>query len=389
MCGQQDSLFRMIDTSKPMFDPNFDPILGIDSARGVIRIRDAENQPETSDPEEIHLPFPIRVARSERSNSGWLPDAVSAAYNLSEVYDYYLERHKRNSFDGQGASITAIVRLGQDFNNAFWHSGLNLLAFGDARPYAGALDVVGHELTHGVITHSANLIYRDQPGALNEAFADIFGEMIEAWSESGRKEEPEEPDWLVGTKLITELDPPLRYMKNPAALTFDRDGVRPYPTKMSEYVYTQQDNGGVHINSSIINRAFYLLAKGLDGGIGLRDAAHIFYDALTMYLFQYSQFIDARLACLQAAEDRFGPESVQFQKTAEAFDAVEIFDAAPTPPPRRVPAFPGPDASLFVYRDVGGKPRLGRREEGPRRQSAGCPAHRDCLGYRAHSRPPQ
>ena len=88
--------------------------------------------------------------------------------------------HGWDSFDDEGASITAIVRLGQDFNNAFWHSGLNLLAFGDAKRYAGALDIVGHELTHGVITHSANLVYRDQPGALNEAFADIFGEMIEA-----------------------------------------------------------------------------------------------------------------------------------------------------------------------------------------------------------------
>ena len=356
---EQDGFFWMIDTSKQMFKPD----LGISSERGVIRIRDAENQPETSDPEEIQLPFPIRVAHSEQLRSGWVPDAVSAAYNLSEVYDYYRDRHERDSFDGQGASITAIVRLGQDFNNAFWNPGLNLLAFGDAQKYAGALDIVGRELTHGVITHSANLVYRDQPGALNEAFADIFGEMIEAWTEG-------EPDWLIGTKLITELDPsnppnpPIRNMKNPAALTFDQGGTRPYPTKMSEYVYTQHDNGGVHINSSIINHAFYLLAEGFgEEAIGRPDAEKIFYDALTMYLFQYSQFIDARLACIQAAEDSFGPESVQAQKVAEAFDAVEIFDGASPPLPQRVPAFPGPDASLFVYQDVGGNPRLGRREE--------------------------
>ena len=282
---QQDGLFRMIDTSKEMFKlvedmEDFDPVLGMNSERGVILIRDAERQPETSDPEEIQLPFPIRIARSGQSGSGWEPAAVSAAYNLSEVYDYYWERHKWDSFDGQGASITAIVRLGQDFNNAFWHSGLNLLAFGDAKPYAGALDIVGHELTHGVITHSANLIYRDQPGALNEAFADIFGEMIEAWSKdpiTGR------PDWLVGTALITELNPPIRNMKNPAALTFDQGGTRPYPTKMSEFVYTQADNGGVHVNSSIINRAFYLLAEGLDDDdeISLEAAEKIFYHALT------------------------------------------------------------------------------------------------------------
>ena len=365
---EEDGVFRMIDTSKKeMFNPDFNPLLDIDSERGVIRIRDAENRPETSDPEEIHLPFPIRVARSAQQNSGWVPDAVSAAYNLSEVYDYYWERHGRNSFDDDGASITAIVRLGQDFDNAFWHTGLNLLAFGDSKPYAGALDVVGHELTHGVITHSANLIYRDQPGALNEAFADIFGEMIEAWS-IARTTDRLEPDWLIGTKLITELNPPIRNMANPATLTFDQGGTRPYPTKMSEYIYTQADNGGVHVNSSIINRAFYLLAEGFDGAIGLEAAEQIFYRALTVYLFQYSQFIDARLACIQAAKDlsEMYPDAVPpdaVQKVEEAFDAVEIFGAAPTPPPRRVPAFPGPDASLFVYRDVGGDPRLGRREE--------------------------
>ncbi len=353
---EEANLFRMIDTSKPMFNSNFDPLLDIDSERGVIQIRDAENQPETSDPEEIQLPFPIRVARSAQADSGWVPDAVSAAYNLSKVYDYY-EKHGRNSFDDEGSSITAIVRLGQDFNNAFWHSGLNLLAFGDAKRYAGALDVVGHELTHGVITHSANLIYRDQPGALNEAFADIFGEMIEAQEKKGK------PDWLVGTALITELNPPIRNMANPATLTFDRGGTRPYPTKMSEYVYTQADNGGVHINSSIINRAFYLLAEGLEDPVGLKAAEKIFYHALTMYLFQYSQFIDARLACIQAAKDLSEMYPDAARKVAKAFDAVEIFDAAPTPPPRRVPAFPGPDASLFVYRDVVGTPRLGRREE--------------------------
>ena len=347
----------MIDTSKPMFVPN----LGINSDRGVIRILDAENEPPLPEDlsEGIEIPRPLEVASSRSLTSGWLPDAVSAAYNLSEVYDYYLEKHDRDSFDGQGASITTIVRFSQDFVNAFWHPGLNLLAFGDALPFAGALDVVGHELTHGVITHSANLVYQDQPGALNEAFADIFGEMIEARTEG-------EPDWLIGTGL----DTPLRNMAGPAALTFQlREGGRrrPYPTKMSEYVdpLVEFDNGGVHINSSIINRAFYLLAEGLDGAIGLRDAERIFYRALTVHLFQYSQFVDAVWPVFRRRKNSLARniKSDQARKVAEAFDAVEIFDAAPTPAPQRVPVFPGPDASLFVYQDVAGTFRLGRREE--------------------------
>ena len=340
---QEDGFFGMIDTSKPMFDPNSDP-----NERGVIWIYDAQNQPPTSDPESIvnNIP-PPSVANSRSSTSGWLRDAVSASYNFSEVYDYYLERHNRNSLDDQGASIHAIVRLGRNFSNASYIPGLNLMAFGDAQPYAGALDVIGHELTHGVTHHSANLIYRNQPGALNESFSDIFGEMVEART-TGR------PDWLVGG----ELGRPLRNMADP---TFG--GSRPYPTRMSEFVPIQEDEGGVHINSSIINRAYYLLAAGLNGAIGLRDAERIFYRALTVHLVQNSQFIDARLACIQAAEELFDQGSSQARKTAEAFDTVEIFDTVPpTPEPPAIPSVRGPDSTLFVYRDTFGNFRLGGRK---------------------------
>ena len=349
---QQDGLFWMVDTSKRMFDPRFDW-----NNRGAIWIDDARNLPPTSKPEELP---PLQVVNSRNSTSGWLRDAVSAAYNLSQAYDYYLERHNRNSLDGRGASIHAIVRLGRNHVNASYSPGLDLMVFGDALPFAGALDVVGHELTHGVIYHSANLVYQNQPGALNEAFADIFGEMIEART-TGR------PDWLIGQALGDRRF--MRNMANPAALTFD--GHRPYPTKMSEFFYTHEDNGGVHTNSSIPNRAFYLLAAGLDGAIGLRDAERIFYRALTVHLVQNSQFVDARLACIQAAEELFGPESVQVRKTVEAFDAVEISDSAPpTPDPPAIPSVRGPDSTLFVYRDEFGNFRLGRRED-----AHGDPAH--------------
>ncbi len=314
----------------------------------------------------LRLPFlPTFITRypiisSSSPTSGWLPDAVSASYNLSQAYDYYLERHNRNSFDGQGASIQAIVRIGGEHrNNAFYND--SVLGFGDGDRYAGALDVVGHELSHGVIHHSAALEYLHQPGALNEAFADIFGEMIEART-TGR------PDWLVGG----ELDRPLRNMANPAALISSIG--QPYPTRMSEFVYTHENNGGVHINSSIINRAYYLLAVGLEGAIGLRDAERIFYRALTVYLVRYSQFINARMSCIQAAEDLFGQGSRQAQKTAEAFDAVEIFDAAPpTPEPPTVPSVRGPDSTLFVYRNIFGNFRLGRREDALGDEASGTP----------------
>ena len=349
---QESGLFWMIDTSKPMFDPNSD--LEEIKSRGVIWISDAQNLTLTS------IPNPVN---SSSSTSGWLPDAVSAAYNFSETYDYYRERHNRDSLDEEGATITAIVRVHHtQAPNASYIPDLKLMLFNNALPFAGALDVVGHELTHGVIDHSAKLVYQNQSGALNESFADIFGEMIEART-TGR------PDWLIGTGLGR----PLRNMANPAAFTFSAG--RPYPTKMSEFVHMpvseESDWGGVHINSSIINRAYYLLAAGLDGAIGLRDAERIFYRALTVHLVRYSQFIDARLACIQAAEELFGPESVQVRKTVEAFDAVEISDSAPpTPDPPAIPSVRGPDSTLFVYRDEFGNFRLGRRED-----ALGDPAH--------------
>ena len=349
---QESGLFWMIDTSKPMFDPNSD--LEEIKSRGVIWISDAQNLTLTS------IPNPVN---SSSSTSGWLPDAVSAAYNFSETYDYYRERHNRDSLDEEGATITAIVRVHHtQAPNASYIPDLKLMLFNNTLPFAGALDVVGHELTHGVIDHSAKLVYQNQSGALNESFADIFGEMIEART-TGR------PDWLIGTGLGR----PLRNMANPAAFTFSAG--RPYPTKMSEFVHMpvseESDWGGVHINSSIINRAYYLLAAGLDGAIGLRDAERIFYRALTVHLVRYSQFIDARLACIQAAEELFGPESVQVRKTVEAFDAVEISDSAPpTPDPPAIPSVRGPDSTLFVYRDEFGNFRLGRRED-----ALGDPAH--------------
>jgi bacillolysin len=221
------------------------------------------------------------------------------------------------------------VRYGRGFSTALWNG--EAMLFGDGRPYAGSLDIIGHELTHGITQHSAGLVYSDQPGALNEAFSDIFGQAVEARVEG-------QADWLVGD----DLGSPLRDMRNPRSLNIVPG--HPYPSRMSEIVgpgdplldrLPGRDNGGVHVNSSIVNRAFYLLAEGLPGAIGMEDAARIFYRALTVHLTANAQFLDARLACIQSAEELFGAGSPQALKTADAFDEVEIFDAvAPSP---RVP----------------------------------------------------
>ncbi|MBI4515811.1 MAG: M4 family metallopeptidase [Deltaproteobacteria bacterium] len=344
---REGSTFYLADTSKPMFDPSSRPPQP-ETTRGAIIVLDAQNQPPSDEPEE----FPDLFHVTSDSATSWsVPDGVSAAFGLAQVYDYYRERHGRNSIDGAGGSILAVVRLGRDFNNAFWNGAL--MAFGDAQPYAGTLDVVGHELTHGVTEYTAGLVYQDQPGALNEAFSDIFGEAVETRTVGA-------PDWIVGG----QLPDPLRSMADPA-----RFGD---PATMSEYYVTERDHGGVHTNSGIINHAFYQLAEGLSGALGMADAERIFYRALALHLVANSRFVDARLACIAAAKDLFGNDSRQARKTAEAFDAVEIYDGRGTPLPAPFPPVAGVDATLFLFYDGNAESYfLGRREEALGDPSAG------------------
>ena len=340
----ENNTFYMIDTSKQMFDPTSNPP-ALDETRGAIVVLDAGNQnPDTQGQ------ISVSQVTSTSATSGWLPDAVSASFSLSQTYDYYLERHNRNSLDGQGGTIMGIVRFGTNFNNAFWNG--QLMLFGDALPFAGSLDIVAHELTHGVTQYSANLVYLNQSGALNEAFSDIFGEATEARTNGSG------PDWLVGAQLGV----PLRNLANPSAIEIC-PGCGPYPKSTSEFINTVQDNGGVHINSTIISHAFYLLAQGPSGAIGILDAERIFYRALTTHLVRNSQFIDARLACIQSATELFGANSPQTTATIAVFDQVGITDAPPSPEPPTLPAVSGPDATLFLRREQG-QLFLERREEG-------------------------
>ena len=284
--------FVMVDTSKPMFQGG-NP-LPASADKGVIYIYDDKNR-STIDKGNITF-APLELASSQTPNSGWSQAAVSAATNLSATYDYYSEVHQRDSIDGNGGSMSALVRLGTNFNNAFWNGSNQIMVFGDAKAYPAALDVVGHELTHGIVDSTANFEYRNQSGALDEAFSDILGEAIEAHTFG-------QADWVIGAQLGT----PLRSLRNPRSIINARTD-DPYPATMSEFVQLPPtpagDNGGVHINSSIINHAFYLLAEGMNGAIGLAAAEQIFYRALAaMHLAPRSQFIDARLALIQSATD--------------------------------------------------------------------------------------
>ncbi len=364
---QDGGTFYMVDTSKPMFDPT-SPVPTLDT-RGAIIILDAEN----GNPDDDNFQL-VQVTSSNRNS--WDPaDAVSAATNIALTYDYYLERHNRNSIDGQGGSLLGVVRFDRDFDNAFWNG--TFMIFGDAQPYAGALDVVGHELTHGVTQNTANLVYQDQPGAMNEAMSDIVGEAVEARAIGS-------PDWLDGGILGRP-----RNLADPSSVEIC-DGCRTYPATMSEFIgpddpffdrFVGRDHNGVHINSTIVSHAFYLLAEGLNGALGIRDAERIFYRALTTHLVANSKFIDARLAAIASAEEIFGSGSRQARTTAEAFDAVEIFSGRGTPQPSPFPAVTGQDALLFLFFDDTAQAYfLARRENGLQDPSDGVQLAENSVG---------
>ena len=265
------------------------------------------------------------------------PVAVSAHANLSRVYEYFLEHHGRRGIVGNGSGMISLVHVtdnGLPMDNATWNGVF--MSYGDGRdaftPLAGALDVAAHEMTHGIIEHTVNLEYRFQSGALNESFADIFGVMVD------------DDDWLVGEDIV----------RNPAyfpsgAMRDLRDphngdlpgGYGWQPAHMHEFqdLPIDVDNGGVHVNSGIPNRAAYLVAEA----IGREKAARIFYHVLqARYLAPRSQFVDCRLAAVRAARDLFGDGSNEVNAVMRAYDAVGItVEGVTEPTPGEIAVDPG------------------------------------------------
>ena len=174
----------------------------------------------------------------------------------------------RNSIDDRGMRIDSTVHYGDCYDNAFWNGRQMVYGDGDGRifaPFTKALDVIGHELTHGITQCEAGLNYRGQPGALNESFSDVFGCLVKQYR---RRQTAKEADWLIGEDLFLPgvKAKAIRSMKAPGTAYDDPVlGKDPQPGHMDDYVVTEEDNGGVHLNSGIPNRAFYELAMRLKG----------------------------------------------------------------------------------------------------------------------------
>lgn len=311
---QISSTYYMIDASRPMYSSSQSNLP--DDPVGAIWCITANNT------------FMDNVSHVSNSTNVWTnaPRAVSAQSNAGRAYEYYRTTHNRNSLNGQNGTIISVINVteagGQQLDNAFWNG--QFMAYGNGSqlfntPLAAALDVAGHEMTHGVIENngSGGLEYVGQAGALNESFADVFGAMIDR------------DDWLIGEGITNTSYIPsgaLRNMSNPHNGASSSAQFYWQPANMSEYqnmpLNEANDNGGVHINSGIPNRAYYLFATAITKD----KAERVYYRALTQYLTNQSQFIDCRLAVVQAARDLYGNNSYEMQQAGIAFDSVGVYD---------------------------------------------------------------
>ena len=246
--------------------------------------------------------------------------AGDAHWGSEMTYDYFNLEHNRNSIDDAGFALRSYIHYDANYANAFWDG--QRMTYGDGNgstsPFT-ALDIAGHEISHGLTNFTANLVYQDESGALNESFSDIFGTAIEWYAKPGSA------NWTLGEDIGLII----RSLSNPGTYG-DPD------TYGAGNWYTgTADNGGVHTNSGVQNFWFYLLINGGTGtndlgnaynvtGLGMDDAAAIAFRNLTVYLSTNSQYSDARFYSIQAAQDLYGACSQEVISTTNAWHAVGV-----------------------------------------------------------------
>jgi Zn-dependent metalloprotease len=216
--------------------------------------------------------------------------AVNEAYAGSgSTYDFYEQVFGRNSIDNKGMRLDSSVHYGADYDNAFWNGTQMVYGDGDGdlfNRFTRALDVIGHELTHGVTEHEAGLLYQGETGALNESMSDVFGILVKQYK---RKQRADQSDWIIGEGLFTSKvhGKGIRSMKFPGTAYDDPVlGKDPQPDHVKNMYTGTDDNGGVHINSGIPNLAFCTAALGI-GGYAWTKAGNVWYLALTEHLRRF------------------------------------------------------------------------------------------------------
>lgn len=253
--------------------------------------------------------------------------ATDEAYDgLGATYDLLAEAFGRASIDGAGLPLLATVHYGRAYDNAFWDGGQMVFGDGDGQVFGrftASLSVIGHELAHGVTQYSADLVYQGQSGALNESVSDVFGALVE---QHARGQDAASASWLIGEGLFTDQveGNALRSMAAPGT-AYDDDvlGKDPQPAHMDDYVETSDDNGGVHLNSGIPNRAFHLVATTI-GGRSWEAPGRIWYETLLGDLSSDATFAEFAAATAATASRLFGDRSAQHRAVLDAWSTVGL-----------------------------------------------------------------
>lgn len=271
--------------------------------------------------------LPGKLVRPEGGPKTGDPAADEAYDGLGATFDFYEKILQRNSIDDQGLPLKATVHFDKDYDNAFWNGEQMVFGDGDGtlfNRFTISLDVIGHELTHGVTDSTAKLVYQGQPGALNESISDVFGSMIKQFS---LNQTADKADWLIGAGLLAKTvhGKALRSMKSPGTAYDDPVlGKDPQPNNMSKFVTTQSDSGGVHINSGIPNRAFCLVALAL-GGHSWEKAGQIWYATLLdTNLIRTANFSVFANLTTKNAGHLFGSSSVERKAVIDAWKTVGV-----------------------------------------------------------------
>jgi Zn-dependent metalloprotease len=269
--------------------------------------------------------LPGRLVRGEGAAAGSDVDVNEAYDGLGATFDFFAAAYDRNSIDDEGLRLDASVHYGRRYDNAFWNGQQMVFGDGDGdlfNRFTISLDVIAHELTHGVTGDEARLVYLGQAGALNESISDVFGSLVKQYA---LRQTADKADWLIGEGLFTKKvhGTALRSLKAPGTAYDDPIlGRDPQPSTMDGYVRTTADDGGVHTNSGIPNHAFYLAAVAI-GGHAWEKAGRVWYETLRDKRMKptatFRQF--ARLTVQNAAHFFGTPER---QAIAGAWAAVGI-----------------------------------------------------------------
>ncbi|BAY31241.1 peptidase M4, thermolysin [Nostoc carneum NIES-2107] len=272
------------------------------------------------------LELPGKLVRGE-GNPPTQDPAVNEAYDAAgATFDFYKEIYKRNSIDDRGLRLDSTVHYSQNYDNAFWDGNQMVYGDGDGQiftRFTKSIDVIAHELTHGITQYEAALIYQNQPGALNESMSDVFGSLVK---QRVLNHTADQADWIIGAGLFMPgvKGVGIRSMKAPGTAYDDPVlGKDPQPAHLKDLYKGTEDNGGVHINSGIPNHAFYLAAVEI-GGYAWEKAGKIWYITLRDRLRPRSNFAKAAHHTISVAGELYGHGSKEQNAVRHAWKQVGV-----------------------------------------------------------------